>query len=196
MAIAIIATTAPPLSLSSPLSLPPPLSLPLPFSLPPPLSLPPQLHFPPTLLLPPPLNYHCYHHLYYHHHHQPNNHRHNQYYRHYHHHNQVTITTHVFSRPGGKRFVCLNSLIKIQLLTIVQACGKHLCGLVVSTDEKFSERLARSSYSGGWVFFLERLVLLTQEERDSFLFHSQYILCLFSCKDIVVSNSCYCLSQK
>ena len=67
--------------------------------------------------------------------------------------NQVTITTHVFSRPGGKRFVCLNGLIKIQLLTIVQACGKHLCGLVVSTDEKFSERLARSFYSGGWVFF-------------------------------------------
>ena len=50
--------------------------------------------------------------------------------------------------------MCLNSLIKIQLLTIVQACGKHLCGLVVSTDKKFSERLARSSYSGGWVFFI------------------------------------------
>ena len=35
---------------------------------------------------------------------------------------------------------------------------------------------------------LERLVPLIQEERDSFLFHSQYILCLFSCKDIVVSK--------
>ena len=44
--------------------------------------------------------------------------------------------------------------------------------------------------------FLERLVLPTQEERDSFLFHSQYILCLFSCKDIVVSNYFHCSSQK
>ena len=116
--------------------------------------------------------------------------------------NQVTITTHVFSRPGGKRFVCLNSLIKIQLLTIVQACGKHLCGLVVRiwarTKSFWKDLLDPFTQEEGSFLcsLLERLVLLTQEEGDSFLFHSQYILCLFSCKDIVVSNSCYCLSQK
>ena len=98
-------------------------------------------------------NFHCHHHYHCHHHHQPNHHHHNHHYHHQsgdHHHPRVQQTR--------RQEVCVFK--QFNKNSTIDNCSGMWQALMwtgsedLSTDKKFSERLARSSYSGGWVFFI------------------------------------------